>query len=347
MFRTKTLFIVGAGASCELGLPSGQQLKNIIADNINIRFEDGWRQSSGSHSICDALREHAKYPDGRAGDINPFLAAAWKIRDAMPHAISIDNFIEAHQNDKRVELSGKLGIVDSILSAERASNLYLRDFESKIPSAVFEKTWYGPFFQLLTENVKREEISQIFENITFVVFNYDRCLEHFLVNALQTYYALPDIEAQALVSRLILYHPYGAVGKLPWQDRSSGVPFGAKIDGRHLLRLANQIRTFTERIEEENILEEIRSLVQVAETVVFLGFAFHPMNMQLLKGRKSSAAKKVFWTSLGISSADHDEISAEILKVLKQKSQHVRISSLRNISCSDLFYEFRRSLVAS
>ena len=52
-------------------------------------------------------------------------------------------------------------------------------------------TWYLRFFQLLYEDVVKSQIEQLFDNVSFIVFNYDRCVEFFLVNApdLFDYYA--------------------------------------------------------------------------------------------------------------------------------------------------------------
>ena len=36
MIKSKTVFIVGAGASAEVGLPVGGQLKKVISDKLNI-----------------------------------------------------------------------------------------------------------------------------------------------------------------------------------------------------------------------------------------------------------------------------------------------------------------------
>jgi NAD-dependent SIR2 family protein deacetylase len=47
MFRSKTLFVVGAGASSEAGLPTGYELKNKIAELLNFHFEH-FEQQSGS-----------------------------------------------------------------------------------------------------------------------------------------------------------------------------------------------------------------------------------------------------------------------------------------------------------
>ena len=49
--------------------------------------------------------------------------AGWRIRDAMPQAISIDNFIDTHGENKLIELCGKLAIVRTILEAEAKSTL--------------------------------------------------------------------------------------------------------------------------------------------------------------------------------------------------------------------------------
>lgn len=60
MFKSKTVFIVGAGASCEAGLPSGDTLKERIAELLDIRFNDwGSDQISGDRRIVKALREAA------------------------------------------------------------------------------------------------------------------------------------------------------------------------------------------------------------------------------------------------------------------------------------------------
>jgi hypothetical protein len=125
MFNKKTVVVIGAGASQEVKLPTGMDLKEQIATLLDIRFEDGLTKVSGDHIILEALRQHLRRPDGRPGDINPYLHAGWTIRDAMSQAISIDNFIDAHNGDEKIELCGKLATVRAILRAERSSSLYV------------------------------------------------------------------------------------------------------------------------------------------------------------------------------------------------------------------------------
>ena len=39
MLPFKTVFILGAGASKEVGLPTGSELKKLIAKNLDIEFD--------------------------------------------------------------------------------------------------------------------------------------------------------------------------------------------------------------------------------------------------------------------------------------------------------------------
>ena len=55
MIRSKTVLILGAGASCELGFPSGPALLSSIADALDIRF-DAFNQISGSKVLMETIR---------------------------------------------------------------------------------------------------------------------------------------------------------------------------------------------------------------------------------------------------------------------------------------------------
>ena len=52
-----------------------------------------------------------------------------------------------------------------------------------------------------------------------------------------------------------------------------------------LLEIAGQLKTFTEQSRDEAADEAIRGHIQEAGTIVFLGFAFHDLNMSLLEHR--------------------------------------------------------------
>ncbi len=348
MFKSKTVFIVGAGASREAGLPTGEQLKDVIASKLNITYKVGIDPTSpdtGDAAIAWALVEHVRKKG--TGDINSYLFEAWKIRDAMPQAISIDNYIDAHSTNPGLVLCGKLAIVQSIIKAERKSKLFINDEPGKISDFDHNRvkdTWYLKFFQLLTENVRKEEAHTVFDNLSFIIFNYDRCVEHYLYHALQNYYSMGERDVPEILARLKISHPYGAVGRLPWQN-SASVVFGGRRNNMTLLDIAADIRTFTERMEDDATLVTIRNQVQEAETVVFLGFAFHPMNIQLLSPETPSNTKRVFGTCVGISNGDLTTVRHEIVQMLKASVPDFTMSINHNqLTCGALFDEYWRTL---
>jgi hypothetical protein len=137
------------------------------------------------------------------------------------------------------------------------------------------------------------------------------------------------------------------VGCLPWQDQTKSVSFGGQHRNINLLEISAQIKTFTERIENEGALAAIRDEIQEAETVVFLGFAFHPLNMQLLTPEKSSNAKRVFGTARGLSFTDVQTVNRAVVEMLR--GAHASYDNLNvfinnQLSCRALFDEYWRTL---
>ena len=57
MFKSDTVLVVGAGASCEAGLPSGDKLKEHIARLLNFKFDNfGAGPLQGDSRIYHALK---------------------------------------------------------------------------------------------------------------------------------------------------------------------------------------------------------------------------------------------------------------------------------------------------
>ncbi|MCX6581163.1 MAG: hypothetical protein NT166_13370 [Candidatus Aminicenantes bacterium] len=338
-----TVYVIGAGASKEAKLPTGAELKEKIIRALDIRH-DFHKQISGDYIITEALRIHK-------ADINQYFESAHQIRDALPLAISIDNYIDTRRDDDRIALCGKLAIVRSILEAEQKSHLHFESSnkDSNIPFRNLEKTWYTPFFQLLTENCTKSDLQERFKSVTLIIFNYDRCIEHFIYYALQKYYRLPVHEAAELVKAITIYHPYGDVGTLPWLMQQTGtnrnmkMEFGNEPHPAQLLGLSKNIKTFTEGTDPQSSeISEIRRRMSIANRVVFLGFAFHPMNVQIITPEHVDDAKlvKIFATTLGISDSDEGVIKGQI----KESLPNTNSVNMKKISCFEFFGEYWRSL---
>ncbi|HEX3530677.1 MAG TPA: hypothetical protein VH988_26740 [Thermoanaerobaculia bacterium] len=347
--RSKSLvLVVGAGASKEVDLPVGAELKREIANVLDIRFRNGYERT-GDDYIVNALHILVRSPDGRAGDINPLLEAARLIRDAMPQAMSIDNFIDSHRENERIALCGKLAIARCILAAEANSSLQFdrSNIYNKMNFSSLEPIWFNAFFQLLTESCQRQDLAARFQKVGVISFNYDRCIEHYLHSALQNYYRLKSEEAAEVLSALEVHHPYGKVGVLPWMDANAGIEFGAPPDAKQLIEVAGKLRTFTEGTDASTSdISVVRTSVATAERIAFLGFAFHRINLELLfPGPRSKGPpdmRPIYATALGISQSDA-KLIAEDLAVMRNVLLE-RIHIRTDLTCSQLFQEYRRSL---
>jgi hypothetical protein len=337
------VFVIGAGASVDAGLPTGSQLRDRIVSKLDIKFEGGVKRVSGNAEILGSLREHVKLENGNRGDVNPHLHAAWHIVNALPQNISIDSFIDT-QDDEKIELAGKLAIVNSILEAERKCRLYIdqSELDPNLNFKLLADTWYARFWELLISGCVKSNIKNKLQKMAFIIFNYDRCIEQFLIFSLKNYYRMNPGEIEDTLRALTIYHPYGSVGQLPLSKNAHGTPFGAMIGGKELLSHANKIKTYTEQFENELATREIRSLIQSASRLVFLGFAFHKQNMDLIRPEKPARTQRVYASVHGISLSDQTEVHDDIRRLLR--TNPAPTINLKPLVCSSLFEEFSRSL---
>ena len=333
-----TVFVIGAGASKEANLPIGDELKSKIATLLGMG-------QKGGEDIVEAL--HISTLNDGTANIKPYLEAARHIKDALPLAISIDNFIDAHRDNNKIALCGKLAITLSILDAEKRSLLNFKkvNSDSNIDFGNLENTWYIPFFQLLTANCGKNDLKDRFESITLIIFNYDRCVEHFIYCALQNYYKISEAEAAELIKIIKIYHPYGNVGTLPWINQNGSMEFGKEPGPQKLLQLAQKIKTFAEGTDPNSSeISNIRRHIALAYRVVFLGFAFHKLNMQLIYPGNFDAGKIVscYATAYELSDSDKLVIKEQIEDIYKRTI--ILEMAKSNVRCCQFFKEFWRSL---
>ena len=57
---------------------------------------------SGDRKIMEAFRLYVQQSETASKDINPYLRESWHIRDALPQAISIDNFLDNQRNNEKI-----------------------------------------------------------------------------------------------------------------------------------------------------------------------------------------------------------------------------------------------------
>ena len=261
MFRQKTTAIIGAGASCEIGLPTGDQLKTRIIELLDTTDENAY--GLANEAMLNAVKSRLGQANTIYGGLNPrqneydrFKAIAKRITRGLPLAISIDNFLHTHRDDSELVALGKTAIALAILEAERNSALVQRlsvatilgppnrrpDRELSLLGERLREAWYVPFIQLLLAGVERGNIARAFSGLRFIVFNYDRCLEQFLWMAVQAYFDISPEEAAGILSDVEIIHVYGSIGPLPWQaaDRTQAVELGE--DAADVWAIGSRIR---------------------------------------------------------------------------------------------------------
>jgi hypothetical protein len=115
----KILFIIGAGAGVDIGMPTGQHLKGTISTLF--RMHDGMIQGfPASFQEFNYLLQMLSHVNK---DEN-YQNAGEQIIKGLPLEISIDNFLHKHYENKYIVAAGKLAIAFSILGFEHTSKIF-------------------------------------------------------------------------------------------------------------------------------------------------------------------------------------------------------------------------------
>lgn len=204
MYKANTVFILGAGASKEAGLPVGLELADLISKRLK----------QGISGLSVSAQNYLLSFGSRTGRYEKLYQAAQQIaREVIGHN-SIDQYVDARQNDD-VSLVAKLAIADEIKAAESKSNLFQRTSgDTKISEQVAKSAWYDIFFKAAHQGYRAENLSEMFEPVAVINFNYDRTLEQFLEIRMSQYFRSMSKETNAIVGTLKILRPYGSLGPL-------------------------------------------------------------------------------------------------------------------------------------
>jgi len=344
VLKTKTVFVIGAGCGPDYGLPIGRELATKISKSLDFQFDDLGRYTGGGNTrILQHLREAYRE------NFNLYRQACRGIQNGIHLTDSIDDFLNLHQADDKTNLCGKIAISQAILEAESASDLYV-DTDDRRSSINFPKlanTWLVKLFKILGRQSTPE---RVFENVDFINFNYDRCLEYFFPHALRTLFKIPIQEANAICLRANIIHPYGTVGMLPNSGAPQPIEFGnTEAD---LGFVAQGIKTYTEQARDEDA-KLIKGLIQDADAIVFLGFAFHEQNMKLLASPEGTTASRVFATAYLVSDDDCEVIRRDIFNLYGKRTlvwvdgaPAINLRLRKDLNCSGFFDAYSRTLTS-
>lgn len=277
MFKKPTVLIIGAGASNELGLPLGSELKA----KIRATTEHGNAEHVALSKLLHELFSDAPKYIASGNELSKILGPVpfSSIDEALAHI--------ATSNPDAVTV-GKLEIVRQILVAERASGA------QNVRADPAQGSWLPRLYSLAIQDTTTENIHEAFDRVTIINFNYDRVIEAYLEAALQAFNNVDQKRAREIVATVTknTIRPYGCIGPLEWNE--GGVAFGAHKDG-DLPELAKRIKTFSEERPPAELVEKIQIALNEARVIFVLGFGYHAPNMKLLTAT-TSEPRKIFAT---------------------------------------------------
>ena len=346
----KLVLVVGAGASHEVGLPLGGELKKKIAASLDLQYDFGQLKRGSGSPLINGAYQHIvqKANNGLMGDISPYVYAGWAVRDGMHQAMSIDNYLDAHKDNQLMIDCAKLAIAQIILESERNSRLFLNPIEqrNKLNFQELESTWYGHFFKVLVEGCQVDKMAERLSSVAIVTFNYDRCIEQFLHEALMNYYHIDSQSVSELMAGLKVFHPYGYLGELRWPATFPSVSFGEDIHPHQLIAVASKIKTFTEGTDEgASEIVGIRECIDSAEKIAFLGFAYGRQNLDLLynaKGLERVSLARVYGTAYNISAINTKLICDDLLRLGRYYKDNLYIDN--GLTSTKLLEDYSRAL---
>jgi hypothetical protein len=339
MFRRRTLFIVGAGASNEVSFPVGPELAKTIADNMRPGRERHHQATIKDEALLAEFRSRVGYDKG----YQDFMDAARRIHEGIELTHSVDDFLNVHQKNPLVVEVGKASIIRAIIAAEASCALYVdqSNIYNRMNIRDVSLTWFVKLMRVLAPYTRPQSPSEAFNNVAFIVFNYDRCLEHFLEYAISALYGMERMKARDIVTKIQIIHPYGHIGEL------ESLPFGGQ-KGRDyaVLSIADRIKTYAEQFKDEDQIRAIRQEMEIAECIVFLGYGFLEQNMALLKPETRIQYKPVFGAAKGLSDHSTRVVVEELYSMFDNAHDGYAIELNNMITCGELFDYYARSLNA-
>ena len=254
MITRPTTLVLGAGASVPYGFPTGEGLAERIRE---IARERGSKEYTQLLSLSVAPRE-----------ISKFVAALDGIT-----LNSVDLTLQYRPEFSRV---GKLMIAIAILEKEVYGPLQYRAGQN------------GAWYPLLLGALHAPREMMDGNKLNVITFNYDRSLEVYLQTAFSHLYNIDQTAAGEIVKRIPILHMHGVVGALPWENPNEFIKYEAWTQEPneqlldHAARRIRVIHEEDETVAENETLARARSMLLSSREVIFVGMAYHRMNIERL-----------------------------------------------------------------
>ena len=293
MIEEPTVFILGAGAHCSYGYPSGEALKSECATHVRRSLEKS-EATSFEQMVIHGVATQEQVATDRC---NAFAEGLQEAGQA-----SIDAFLNANRHEVGFEVIGKGAIAQVLLG-----------YENKSTEGTGDDDWLSYLFKVMFDGVNSREQFVEKNKIGFITFNYDRLLEKKLHRVIKHSFTLDDATALESLQKIPIHHVYGTLGPFPYVPDS---------DPTGWINASKSIRTIFDAEHDQATLSAAKSLLSGASILCLLGFGFHRENIELLdlvKYINSPFERQVFSSRYQVTDPEWDRLtrpfsSAEIMK---------------------------------
>lgn len=253
MIETKTVLIVGAGASVPYGYPTGPDLRGELCDLSKLGdLHDEYNKiyMERVNLFCQAFKASQIF------SIDAFLAKRGE------DALGTWNLLSSRDVNTYGEC-GKIAIACRLIEREIRTP-YLPEPE--------EDHWLQYLWNLMSHTPK----AQFQDNqLKIISFNYDRVIEQYFQTVIKHAYGVNHDEATDLRKSIEIIHVYGNLQDL--EER----PYGEKPSD--LSRVADCIKVIPEAREaDDQLFEKAKEMIGWADKICFIGFGFDSTNVRRL-----------------------------------------------------------------
>lgn len=281
MINKKTVFVLGAGASCPYGYPSGAHLRKLICldDGFMKDYKEYLKSDRSEYKIGNVEHFRTTFNKSSIKSIDVFMANNATLVPVGKYIIAFEIF----KGEERSSFHEKA--MESKLWYSRECDDPKRDRDFLLRKDFFQGgDWYLYLYNRIIEGKIGSDALPDFSNgnLAFITFNYERSLEQFFYESLRN--SFTEVSEDRIVQslkQLKILHVYGQIAALKWQNPNDYVDYKPQIDESLLQRAANNIRTIYEEKENPELIEAQKLLKQSDETF-FLGFGYAPENMEVL-----------------------------------------------------------------
>ena len=280
MLKQNTVLILGAGSSMDYQMPSGAQLLNMIKKECN-----------------NIKRGDYKIIESSGFSTSPFVELLTALMDT--DFLSIDAFLSVYKEHND---AGKFMIAACLLPCEKPENFQGFGIEKDDK----RENW----MQYLFQRKKGNSLIEFASNpVTFITFNYDRCLDYYIRRYMKGRYRATEAEIEKAMETLPIIHVHGQLGSL------TQVPFGqlAKSYSAGSVAWAAKSIQIIHEAERSTQFQRATNSLCYAKRIGILGFGFHPTNIQRLDMKDANKHATVFATAKGMSKPEIAEAQSRIM----------------------------------